>query len=212
MPYWPEILLSGTGFLILLSYHIHLIYKVKTDPLKTSIGLSNRLRIDWVTSVMDDSRDILAVQTLRNWIMASSFLASTAILVNLALFNVAFRSEVISDMAYLLNFMGIKSNLMWLTKILILIVDFFFAFLNFTLSIRYYTHASFAINIPLKNNPLVTCNEVGEIVNHGSIHYTFGMRAYYLAVPLFLWLFGPSWMLGGAVVMTIVLYKLDRTV
>jgi uncharacterized membrane protein len=94
---------------------------------------------------------------------------------------------------------------------LILIVAFFFAFFNFTLSIRYYNHASFAINIPPSNDPIVTYDNVANIINHGHIHYTLGMRGYYLAVPFTLWLFGPAWMLMGSIVLIGVLYKLDRT-
>jgi uncharacterized membrane protein len=43
------------------------------------------------------------------------------------------------------------------------------------------------------------------------LHYNLGMRGYYLAVLLVLWLFGPIWMLLGTVIMLIVLYHLDRT-
>ncbi len=211
MRWWPEILITGAGFLILLVYHIHLIYKVKTDPLKTSMGLTNRLRRDWVQTVMKEKRDLLAVHTLRNWVMASSFLASTAILVDLALINAAFRTEKMADISHALNFLGVRSQVLWLIKLMVLIIDFFIAFFNFTLSIRYYNHASYAINVPPKQDSIVTYDAVAEIVNHGSIHYTFGMRAYYLAVPLLLWLFGPTWMFVGAVIMTIILYKLDRT-
>ena len=36
------------------------------------------------------------------------------------------------------------------------------------------------------------------------------MRAYYLAVPLVMWLFGPSWLLLSSLLMVVVLYRLDR--
>lgn len=209
--WWTEFFIAGTGFLVLTGYHIHLIYQVKIDPLETSIGLTNRLRRDWVETVMSENRDILAVQTLRNWVMASSFLASTAVLVDLALISVAFRAENIEEISHTLNFFGVRSQVLWLIKLILLIVDFFFAFFNFTLSIRYYNHASYAINIPPKQDPIVTYDAVAGIINHGSIHYTLGMRAYFLSVPLLLWLFGPTWMLAGSIIMTAILYKLDRT-
>ena len=75
---WIEILITALSFAILILYHIYLIYKVKTDPDKTSAGLTNRLRREWVEMVMKGNKDLLAVQTLRNWVMASSFLASAA--------------------------------------------------------------------------------------------------------------------------------------
>jgi uncharacterized membrane protein len=58
----------------------------------------------------------------------------------------------------------------------------------------------------------VTVSEeaVTEVVNHGALHYTIGMRGFYLSVPLALWLFGPIWMLAGSLVLIAVLYRLDR--
>jgi uncharacterized membrane protein len=209
---WLEIIITSSGFLILLVYHAHLIHQVRQAPLKTSLGLTNRLRRDWVQTVMEERRDILAVQTLRNWVMASSFLASAAILIGLGVLNAAFRTDRISEITSALNFFGTKNETLWMIKLLALSVVFFFAFFNFALSIRYYNHASFAINVPPAQDPIVTYDAVAKIINHGTTHYTLGMRSYYLAVPFTLWLFGPSWMLAGAIVLILILFKLDRTV
>lgn len=46
-----------------------------------------------------------------------------------------------------------------------------------------------------------------KVLNRGTTHYSLGMRAYYLAVPFVLWLFGPTWMLAGAILITAILYK-----
>jgi uncharacterized membrane protein len=207
---WPEILIISAVFLILLAYHIHLVYQVRAHPLTTSLGLTHHLRREWVEEVMEEKRDLLAVQTLRNWVMASSFLASAAILIGLGTINAALGAERIAESSQALNMLGARNESMWLIKLLLLVVNFFFAFFNFTLSIRYYNHASFAINIPAEE-PILTYDTVAKIINRGMTHYTLGMRAYYLAVPFSLWLFGPLWMLMGTIVLTIILYKLDRT-
>ena len=207
----PEIVLAAVAILILLGYHLHLAHQVRTAPLTTSIGLTNRLRRDWVKTVMAERRDLLAVQTLRNWVMASSFLASTAILIGLGLTSALFKTETISAAAQALNFLGTKGQSLWLIKLMILMVDFFYAFFNFTLSIRYYNHASFAINVPTSVDPVVTHEAVTKMINHGTAHYTLGMRSYYLAVPFTLWIFGPTWLLVGTIILVVVLYKLDRT-
>ncbi|MBW1784020.1 MAG: DUF599 domain-containing protein [Deltaproteobacteria bacterium] len=207
---WPEIIITSAGFLTLLIYHIHLVYKVKTAPMSISIGLTNHLRREWVQTIMEKERDILAVQTIRNWVMASSFLASAAILIGLGVLNAAFGAEKSFEISQSLNLFGTKSKEMWLIKLMLLAVDFFFAFFNFALSIRYYTHASFAINIPPSHDPTVTYDAVTKILNRGATHYTLGMRGYYLAVPFTLWMFGPTWMAIGTAVLIIILYKLDR--
>lgn len=47
-----------------------------------------------------------------------------------------------------------------------------------------------------------------KVLNRGTTHYTLDMRAYYLAVPFVLWLFGPTWMVGGAILIIALLYRL----
>ena len=56
--------------------------------------------------VMRNQRDILAVQTLRNWTMASTFLASTAILIALGVFNLILTADRQGDLAGLFNRLG----------------------------------------------------------------------------------------------------------
>jgi len=77
---WLEIIFSSAAFLALFIYHVYLVYKVRRDPLTTAIGITNHARYMWVKGVIRDKRDILAVQTLRNQVMAATFLASTAFL------------------------------------------------------------------------------------------------------------------------------------
>jgi len=206
-----ELLLSALAFAILLVYHVHLIYKVRHAPLTTAVGITNHVRRKWVQSVMKEQGDILAVQTLRNQVMAANFLASTAILIALGLMGGAFRPEFHSSISHALNLSGAHSEALWMFKLMLLVVLFFCAFFNFTLAIRYYNHAGFMIEITDVNDPEVTPQTVTEVLNHGALHYTMGMRGFYLAVPTALWLFGPVWLMGGAFVMLWVLYRLDRT-
>ena len=77
--------LTAASFLILGIYHLYWIYRIYRKPMTTSVGITNHLRGHWVESIMEERRDILAVQTLRNWTMAASFLASTGILICLGL-------------------------------------------------------------------------------------------------------------------------------
>lgn len=208
----PEIILTSAAFLLLAIYHIQYVVQVRRRPMSTSVGVTNHLRREWVQTVMEGGKDILAVQTLRNWVMASSFLASAAILIGLGVLGLAFRTEELAKVSHALNAFGTTSPELWLAKLMLLSVNFFFSFFNFSLSIRYYNHASFAINVPAAVDPIVNYDAVARIVNHGTTHYTLGMRGYYLAIPCALWLFGPVWFLMGAAVLTGVLYRIDRTV
>ena len=79
--HWSEIVFPSATFLVLTAYHLYWVYQVRRSPFRTYQGLTRHLRHMWVESMMTEKRDILSVQTLRNSIMASSFLASTAILI-----------------------------------------------------------------------------------------------------------------------------------
>ena len=201
------VLITGFGIVF---YHLYLFFRVRRDPLKTAIGITNHARQMWVKGVIRDRRDIMAVQTLRNQVMAATFLASTAILICLGLFSAAFRPGVFSDISHALNLLGTRTETLWMFKLMLLGILFFVTFFNFTLAIRYYNHAGFMINTFEQNDATVSEEAVTEVVNHGALHYTIGMRGFYLSVPLALWLFGPIWMLIGSLVLITVLYRLDR--
>jgi len=195
---------------VLAIYHLKLFFKVKRQPLSTAIGITNHARRRWVQIVMQERHDILAVQTLRNQVMAATFLASTAILISLGLFSAAFRPGLFSDISHALNLLGTKTETLWMFKLMMLGILFFVTFFNFTLAIRYYNHAGFMINTFEQNDATVSGEAVTHVINHAALHYTIGMRGFYLSVPLALWLFGPVWMLIGSLVLVAVLYRLDR--
>jgi uncharacterized membrane protein len=73
-----SIIAVGISVFLFVAYHVILLYKIHANPAQTVYGLSKSSRRIWVASVMFRKQDILAIQTLRNWIMASSFMASTA--------------------------------------------------------------------------------------------------------------------------------------
>jgi uncharacterized membrane protein len=207
-----EIGFSLISFGVLFFYHLRLYREVRDNPLATAIGLTNHARRAWVQSIVDKKRDILAIQTLRNWVMASTFLASTAILISLGVVAAAFRTEITSSATQTLNVFGHPSETLWIIKLFVLSALFFYAFFNFTLSIRYYNHASLLINVPQDLEPASTVVTITLALNQGALHYTLGMRGFYLSIPLGLWLLGPIWMLGGSVLIVFILYRLDRKV
>ncbi len=206
---YETILVISTGAVFFV-YHLHLYLKVHRDPLTTAIGVTNHARHLWVEAIIGDKRDILAVQTLRNQVMAATFLASTAIIICLGSFSAAFRPGVFMEVSHTLNLLGTRTETLWMFKLMLLGILFFVTFFNFTLCIRYYNHVGFMINTFQQNDATVSEKAVTEVLNHGALHYTIGMRGFYLSVPLALWLFGPIWMLAGSMVLVAVLYRLDR--
>jgi len=205
-----EIMLVVLAAVVIIAYHAHLYTKVRREPLQTAVGITNHARQMWVKGVIREKRDIMAVQTLRNQVMAATFLASTAILISLGSFSAAFRPGVFDGISHGLNLLGTKTETLWMFKLMLLGILFFVTFFNFTLAIRYYNHAGFMINTFGQSDATVSAEAVTQVINHGALHYTIGMRGFYLSVPLALWLFGPVWMLAGSLVLVTVLYRLDR--
>ncbi len=205
---WIERGLTWSSFILLVVYHIHLVYQVKHAPLTTAIGLNIQTRRAWVETIMADRLDILAVQTLRNSSMAASFLATTAILICLGTLNAAFVSSMNGGLRVISELSHENSSFL-LIKLLMLIILFFSAFFNFTLAIRSYNRTSFMINIPLGRDPLMTPEFVTRVLGRGMNHYSLGMRGYYLSVPLVLWLFGPYGLAAGTAALLFVMYKID---
>jgi uncharacterized membrane protein len=203
--------LSPAALLVLIVYHVNLYRKVHNDPMSTSMGLADHTREMWVQTIMSQGKDILAVQTLRNWTMAATFLASTAILIALGVFNLAVTTDRQSEVSTLISHLGSEHPALWLGKLLLLGADFMYAFFNFTLAVRYFNHTGFMINLPTENTE-IEVEDVVKILDRGGIHYTLGLRGYYLAIPLALWLFGPIWLMGGTIFLVISLYRLDRGV
>lgn len=127
MPDW-EYGLILLAFILLGGYHVQLLRQIRRQPLSTAIGLSQQARRLWVRKIIQDGRDILAVQTLRNWTMAATLLASTAILLALGILNAAFFVEKQPELSKLFNYFGYNNEILWLLKLIILSGDFFFLF------------------------------------------------------------------------------------
>jgi len=204
-------LFTATAFLLLLGYHLGLLIIKGCCPKATIYARNAATRAAWVREMMTNQRDILAVQTLRNWTMAASFLASTAILIALALLNIVLTpGHPTESSMQLFSFLSKRIESLHQIKLLLLSVDFFFTFFNFTMAIRYYNHLGFMINAP-SDSAASAAAPVVETIQYGAAHYTLGMRGYYLSVPLALWLFGPGWLLAGTLIIIATLWHVDRT-
>lgn len=67
-----ELILDVASLSMIVGYHLFLWRQLKKHPNKTSYGLIDRMRKPWISAIMESKQGILAIQTLRNWTMASS--------------------------------------------------------------------------------------------------------------------------------------------
>ncbi|OMO95144.1 hypothetical protein CCACVL1_05548 [Corchorus capsularis] len=200
----------------MVAYHLWLLYRIVKHPTKTVIGVNAMNRRFWVRAMMEDpgKNGVLAVQTLRNNIMASTLLASTAIMLSslIAVLMTSGRGERSSWLVF-----GDRSDLTYSIKFFLILVCFLVAFLLNLQSIRYYSHASILINVPVKKisqhqrHHHLTAEYVATTVNRGSYFWSLGLRAFYFSFPLFLWIFGPFPMFLCCIALVFMLYFLDVT-
>ena len=110
--YLGDILGVAVSFLLLMIYHGYLYMRLRRDPHYTVQSVNRVVRRAWVESIMkDDSKPILAVQTLRNSTMAATFLASTSVLLIIGVLTLSGQSEKIAttcDVIKMLENMRLK--------------------------------------------------------------------------------------------------------
>lgn len=198
--------------LILVVYHLYLRYKVGKNPTYTVQAINRIARTAWVETMMASGKpDVIPVQTLRNSTMAATFLASTAVLLIIGVLTLSGQADKLGSTWHSLNVYGAKHSELFLSKLIMLLLDLFTVFFSFTLAIRGYNHVGYMINVPMSlNHHAISPQHVAQHLNRAGSYYSMGMRAFYFIVPLMFWLFGPHFMLLSTIGLTIVLYRIDR--
>jgi len=202
--------LVPAGLLLLSSYHAWLLYRIKRHPTTTVVGLNALNKEIWVDTMMADGikNGVLAIQTVRNSIMASTLLATTAITLS-SLIGILVGSSGSGGVAAAIIY-GDDSRTGSSVKYLAILVCFLTAFLFNVQSIRYYSHVSFLIAVPL-SKPGEGHSQwyVSRTLNRASYFWSLGLRAFYFSFPLFFWTFGPIPMFLCCCIMIFTLYFLD---
>jgi uncharacterized membrane protein len=203
---------AGISLAMLLLYHGFLAAQLRRDPLYTVQAVNAVARAAWVEAVMaNSSKDVLAVQTLRNSIMGPTFLASTAVLLIIGTLTLSGQGDNLAATWHALNLSGSLEPEVFAVKLMLLLLDFFLAFFGFAMAIRMFIHVGYMINVPAeRQNPAITPQYVAFHLNRAGRFHTVGMRAYYYSVPLVFWLFGPYAMLLATIGLVALMHRLDR--
>jgi uncharacterized membrane protein len=198
---------------IVAAYYYFLWLKVRVNPTYTIHGVNALARTLWVENVMrNSSKDVMAVQTLRNWIMGASLMASTAALLIIGTLTLTGQAENIAHSWHGLGLAGSHATELWIIKVMFLLVDFIVAFFAFAMSVRLANHVVFMINVPEHNaHHNLSPQAVARRMQRAGSMFAIGMRSFFIAVPLVFWLFGPYFLLVSSIGLVIALYRLDRS-
>lgn len=166
---------------------------------------------------------ILAVQTLRNNIMASTLLATAAVMLCTLIVvlmssnnnnnNSGNSKDFLRGQTLVLAFLGNQSYHLLPLKFFAIILCFTLAFLFNLQSVRYYSHSSMLVSVPIFRQ----CNlggasaqkYVARVLNKAAYFWSLGIHTFYFSIPMFFWLFGPIPMVVCSSVLVVVLYFLD---
>lgn len=211
--FWPDIVAFAASALMIALYYVFLWTKSRNNPTYTIHGVNELARSLWVANVMHNpSRDVMAVQTLRNFIMGASLMASTATLLIIGTLTLSGQADSIARSWHVLNPVGSHAAEIWIIKVLALLLDFIIAFFAFAMAMRLVNHVVFMINVPQHDaHPALSPSSVAQRLNRAGNLFATGIRAFFFAVPLVFWLFGPAFLVVATAGLVIALYHLDRS-
>ncbi|CAH2046242.1 unnamed protein product, partial [Thlaspi arvense] len=197
-----DLVLVPFGLIIVLSYHLFLLYRILYYPYHTIIGFMNIDKSIWARK--DELGGALTV--LSSSISASTFMASIALTLS-SLIGAWIGSSPVNMTVFTGHFVyGDTSSITMVIKYTSLLVCFLVAFCCFVQSTRCFLHANYLITTPGEDIPP---EMVKRAVLRGGNFWSVGLRALYLALNLLLWLFGPIPMFINSVLMVTCLYYLD---
>ena len=207
-----DILSMGFSAALIAAYYLARRRRARRDPTLTIHGLNELARAHWVAGVMaNPAKDVMAVQTLRNFIMGASLMATTAAFLILGTLTLSGQAEHIASSWHAANVAGSSSSGLWVAKVIAMLADFIVAFFAFAMAIRLANHVVFMINVPgPAPHPLLTPEQVAHRLNLAGAHFATGMRAFFFAVPLVFWLFGPAMLVIATLGLVFALHRLDR--
>jgi uncharacterized membrane protein len=199
--------------LVIGGYYVFLWRRVRENPTYTIHGVNEVARTLWVEQVMQSTADsVMAVQTLRNFIMASILMATTASMLIIGTLTLSGQVDNIARSWHVFSHGSTYSAEIWIVKVLSLLVTFIVAFFAFAMSIRLSNHVLFMVNLRdhAAHHNLAPAAVARRLCRAGDM-FAIGMRAFFFAIPLVFWLFGPMFLFAASVVLVIALFFLDRS-
>ena len=217
-PWLQEYLADGASFVISTSlvagYYLYLRRQAIIHPTYSIHAVNAIARIRWTEKIMNgNGLELVAVQSLRNFIMVCIAMSSTASVLIIGTLTLSGQAENITRSWHLLATLGSHSPILWIVKVLLLLVDFIVAFFAYAMAMRLATHVLFMINVPQtafrKHAALGPACVGNRLVRAGNM-ITIGMRAFLFAIPMVFWLFGPLFLFFATIGLVVTLYRLDR--
>ncbi len=185
--------LAGIAVFFAFTFGYHAAYYVyaQRHPLSTVKGKIHLYRRTWIKRILDRGDYVLAIQALRNLIMASSFMASSSLLVIGIILNFTISGTYASVLV------GGEKQALVEAKLYFLTAIFGFSFWQFLLNIRLLSQLTLLIG----SDPDLIDHVEGvdaityysTLLNRATNRFTYGQRGFYFSLCVIAWIFS-SWL------------------
>jgi uncharacterized membrane protein len=212
-------------FICIIIYSFKLVYGMK-KPGTAKRGLLNIFYEHWVKRVLDQKETIIAVQTMRNLIMATTFLSSSMLLLLGLLIRIP--SNGLDE---LIQLSATSTELIAQYKLLLFVAIIIFAIIMFLLSLRQMVRFSILIGIPITSIESITSNHINikkfkqrdsiidaealrvDVFLRAMNRFTFGIRAVFYGITTILWFVSVYAFIIGTISLTafLILYQDVKT-
>jgi uncharacterized membrane protein len=208
----------------LVSWSVYGAWAAKNSLSSPSLmGTVAHYRRTWMREAFLRENRITDSALVNSLMQSATFFSSTTVLILGALFAVLGSlernaSDILDVVKSLPMARQVSQHLLEI-KVLLLALVFVYAFLRFTMSLRQFnliniligafpTHTSQTPPLPtVQDDPMVTQSAgLNELAGN---NFTHGLRAYYFAMPVVLWLVNSWLFIAGTVVITMVTYYME---
>lgn len=206
-----EVTAIGLSILVFLGYEVYLRRAGAASPMAVARTAHAAMRAQWVETVVGHpGTEILAIQTLRNSIMAASFMASTAVLALIGALNVSGFSSATGPISHL-GAVHTAEEMVQVAKVILLVGTFFASFMFCAMAVRFFNHAGYLITSAVAEEERPTRKSLATAyLNRAGHQYSLGLRAFFACVPLLAALFSTYLMLPATLLLVWLLYQFDQ--
>ncbi|GLJ25946.1 hypothetical protein SUGI_0497370 [Cryptomeria japonica] len=209
-----DMILVPAGLLMFAVYNGCLLHTILTHPHTTFIGINAIHRRAWVEAITKEGmkQGILAVQTIRNGMMAATLMASTTIVL-CSVIGLLLGARLGGSLSEFTLY-GMSGSLTSCVKCMMLLLSLLAAFLCHVQCVHYYSHVSFLITIPPATPEMQNAHVeyVSRAFNKGAHFWSVGLIAFNLSLALFMWNFGPIPMFVSSCLLLLFQHSLDRPI
>ena len=194
----------GISVLVVVVYQLWVNRVGRKRPERVARTVHGQIRSDWAVALAaHPGSEVLAVQTLRNSLMSSTIVASTAALASLGTVSLAgprlALAELNSD-----NF-SVRS-----ASVLLLLMVLFASFVAAAIAMRYFSHAGYMMGFPVGSPERATVTPIAAAyVRRAGHHYSWSLRLFFFVAPPVVGLLSPIFMPFAAIALVVALRRFD---